>query len=163
MAHATPGGSILIIGLTILVALVLTLVPLPDWLHDFRPEWLALVLIYWTMALPHRVGIATAFCSGLILDVLRGAVLGQHALALVVIVYLTLKVYQQIRVYPMWQQALSITGMLLLYHVLILWVNGMMDVSSRGWSFWLPAFTSTVMWPWVYLLLRDIRRNFGVR
>ena len=163
MAHATRGGGIIIIGLSILVALVLTLIPLPDWATSLRPEWLALVLLYWTMALPHRVGIGTAFGCGLLLDVLRGAVLGQHALALVLIIYLTLKVYQQIRVYPMWQQALSITGLLLLYQVMILWVNGIMDVPSRGWTFWLPTFTSTLMWPWIYLLLRDVRRNFGVK
>ncbi len=163
MAHATRGGGFIIIGTTIFIALVLTLIPLPDWLQSLRPEWLALVLIYWGMALPQRIGVGSAFCCGLILDILRGAVLGQHALALVIIIFLTHKVYQQIRVYPMWQQALSITGLLLLYHVMILWVNGMMGVHSRGWGFWLPVFTSTLMWPWIYLLLRDIRRNFGIK
>ena len=73
MAHATRGGGIIIIGLTILIALILMLIPLPEWAHSLRPEWLVLVLIYWTMALPHRVGIGTAFCCGLLLDVLRGA------------------------------------------------------------------------------------------
>lgn len=163
MAHATRGGGFIIISLTIFIALVLTLIPLPSWLQSLRPEWLALVLIYWAMALPHRIGIGTAWCCGLLLDILRGAVLGQHALALVIVIFLIHKIYQQIRVYPMWQQALSITGLLLLYHVMILWVNGIMDVNNRGWGFWLPLITSTLMWPWVYLILRDIRRNFGIK
>ena len=163
MAHVTRGGGMIIIGLSFLAALVLTVIPLPSWMVAFRPEWLALVMIYWCMALPHRVGILTAFCLGLILDILKGAVMGQHALALVVVAFLTLKVYQQIRIYPMWQQALSIMGLLILYQVLIIWINGIIDVRSSAWNYWLPIFSSSLLWPWIYLLLRDIRRHFGIK
>lgn len=163
MAHVTRGGGMIIIGLSFLAALVLTIIPLPSWMVAFRPEWLALVMIYWCMALPHRVGILTAFFLGLILDILKGAVMGQHALALVVVAFLTLKVYQQIRIYPMWQQALSIMGLLILYQVLVIWINGIIDVRSSAWNYWLPIFSSSLLWPWVYLLLRDIRRHFGIK
>ncbi|ALP54369.1 rod shape-determining protein MreD [Candidatus Tenderia electrophaga] len=163
MAQVTRGGGMIIIGLTYVAALILTLIPLPQWMAAFRPEWLALVLIYWCMALPHRIGIFTAFGLGLMLDVLKGALLGQHALALVVVVYLTQKVYQQIRIFPMWQQALSIMGLLILYQVLVMWVNGITDLKSSSWSDWLPAVSSTLLWPWIYLILRDIRRHFGIK
>lgn len=163
MAHVTRGGGMLIIGLTYLVALILTIIPLPEWMVAFRPEWLALVLIYWCMALPHRIGILTAFGLGLILDVLKGAVIGQHALALVVIIYLTLKVYQQIRIYPVGQQALSIMGLVILYQVLVMWINGITGTQGSGWTYWLPAVSSTLLWPWIYLILRDIRRHFGIK
>ncbi len=163
MAHVTRGGGMVIIALTFIAALVLTIVPLPQWLAVFRPEWLALVIIYWCMALPHRLGIFTAFSVGIILDVLKGAVLGQHALALVVITYLTLKIYQQIRIYPMWQQALSIMGLVILYLVLVMWINGISGIQTNNWTYWLPAISSTLLWPWIYLILRDIRRNFGIR
>lgn len=163
MAQVTRGGGMIIIGLSFVVALVLTIVPLPHWMAPFRPEWVALTLIYWCMALPQRLGILTAFGLGLILDVLKGALLGQHALALVVIVYLTLKVYQQIRVFPRWQQALSIMGLLILYQVLVTWINGITGLRSSTWSDWLPTLSSTLLWPWVYLILRDIRRHFGIK
>lgn len=163
MAHATRGGSMVIIGLTFFAALALTIIPLPGWMVAFRPEWLALVLIYWCMALPNRIGILTAFGLGLCLDILKGGIMGQHALALVVVTFLTLKVYQQIRVYPMWQQALSIMGLIILYQVLVMWINGIIGMKSSSLNYWLPAISSTLLWPWLYLILRDIRRHFGIR
>jgi len=163
MAHATRGGSVVIICLTFFVALALTIVPLPEWMVDFRPEWLVLVLIYWCMALPSRIGILTAFSLGLCLDVLKGGIMGQHGLALIIVTFLTLKIYQQIRAYPMWQQALSIMGLIILYQVLVMWINGIIGVQSSSWNYWLPAISSTLLWPWLYLILRDIRRHFGIR
>ena len=157
-----PRGSLVIVA-TFVVALLLTILPLPEWMVKFRPEWVALILIYWCMALPQRVGIISGFVLGLLLDTLQGAVLGQHALALVVIAYLTNRVHQQVRVYPMWQQALSVMGLLLLYQLLLLWVNGITGIKSQVWLYWLPTLSSTLLWPWLYLILRDIRRNFGVK
>ncbi|MFC1748156.1 rod shape-determining protein MreD [Pseudomonadota bacterium] len=143
--------------------MILTIIPLPDWLAPFRPEWLALTLMYWCMALPHRVGVLSGFTLGLLMDVLKGAVLGQHAMALAIMAYLTLKVHQQIRVFPMWQQALSIMGLLILFQMLVMWINGIVDQRGSSWFYWLPTLSSTLLWPWVYLILRDIRRHFGVR
>ncbi len=157
-----PRGGIIII-ITFVVALALTILPLPEWLVAFRPEWVALTLIYWSMALPQRVGVISGFGLGLLLDTLKGAVLGQHALALAIIAYLAHKVHQQVRVYPMWQQALSIMGLLLLYQLLVMWVNGIIGVKSLSWLYWLPSLSSTLLWPWLYLILRDIRRQFGVK
>jgi rod shape-determining protein MreD len=163
MAKVTTGGGMLIILLTFFVCMVLTIIPLPQWMAAFRPEWLALALIYWCMALPHRIGIFTAFSLGLVLDVLKGGVMGQHALALVVITYLTLKLYQQIRIYPMWQQALSVMALLILYQVLVMWINGIIGIKDSNWQYWLPAISSTLLWPWIYIILRDIRRHFGIK
>lgn len=157
-----PRGGIIIVA-SFIVALLLTILPLPEWLVSFRPEWVALTLIYWAMALPQRVGVLSGWGLGLLLDTLKGAVLGQHALALAIIAYLTFKVHQQVRVWPMWQQALSVMGLLLLYQLLVLWVNGIIGVKSQPWLYWLPTISSTLLWPWLYLILRDLRRHFGVK
>ena len=157
-----PRGGIIIVA-TFVVALLLTILPLPQWMVSFRPEWVALILIYWCMALPQRVGVISGWGLGLLLDGLKGAVLGQHALALAIIAYLTYKVHQQVRVYPMWQQALSVMGLLLLYQLLVLWVSGIIGVKSQTWLYWLPTLSSTLLWPWLYLILRDLRRHFGVK
>lgn len=157
-----PRGGIIIIA-TFAVALLLTILPLPGWMVALRPEWVALTLIYWSMALPQRVGVISGWGLGLLLDALKGAVLGQHALALAIIAYLTYKVHQQVRVYPMWQQALSVMGLLLLYQLLVMWVSGIIGVKSQGWLHWLPTLSSTLLWPWLYLILRDLRRHFGVK
>ena len=77
----------LVIYLSLLVALVLMIIPLPDWAQLYRPNWMALTLIYWSMALPSRVGLWFAFFSGIVLDTSLGTILGQHTLALVVVVF----------------------------------------------------------------------------
>ena len=84
----------LVIYASLLVALILMILPLPDWAQLYRPNWLALVLIYWSMALPKRVGLWFAFFSGIVLDTSMGTLLGQHTLALVVIIFLNLNFYQ---------------------------------------------------------------------
>jgi rod shape-determining protein MreD len=94
-----------VILLTFMVAYVLAILPLPPWLQWGRPEWVALTLIYWSIALPERVGIATGLVLGVGLDVLEGAVLGQNALALMVVVALSLVLYQRLRVYSLGQQS----------------------------------------------------------
>ncbi len=152
-----------VIALSLLLALILTIMPLPGWATGIRPEWVALTLIYWCIALPQRVGVGTAWTLGLCLDILKGSILGQHALALTIIIFLVTKIHRQVRVYPLWQQALSIGALILLNQMLVLWINGIIGVESMGWSYWLPSLSSAILWPWMFLILRDIRRNFGVR
>ena len=154
------GGGIIFV--TFVIALVLTVFPLPDWLAFFRPEWAALFLIYWVIALPHRIGVGIGWLLGLFVDILRGAVFGQHAFALLIIAYLALKLHQRIRVYPLWQQSLSILVLVTLYQLLLLWTNGVIGKPASDWTYWLPAFSSMLIWPAVYVVLRSLRRGFGV-
>ena len=151
------GGLVIVISF--LVALVLTVLPLPDWAINLRPEWTALVLLYWCMALPHRVGVGIGWCVGMLLDVLKGTLLGQHALGMAVIAYLTINLHQRIRVFPLWQQALTVLMLLALYQLLILWFSGQ---QPKGWTYWLPSISGMVLWPWVFILLRGVRRYFKV-
>lgn len=135
---------------------------MPSWASALRPDWVALVLIYWCLALPQRVGMGIAFILGITLDVLMGSLLGQHALALVTIVYLTLELHQRLRVFPLWQQALSILALLILNQFLLLWVSGISGHPVRSWVYWAPALSGMLMWPWIYLVLRGSRRHFRV-
>ena len=163
MAGLAPPQGRWVIVMTFVVALLLTAMPLPEWLSYARPEWVALTLVYWCMALPQRVGVGAAWFLGLLLDVLRGAALGQHAMALSLVAFLALKLHQQIRVYPMWQQALSVMGFMTLYALLVLWISGFLEVRTSHWYQWLPVVTSALIWPWLFIILRDVRRHFGVR
>jgi rod shape-determining protein MreD len=83
MSSRTQG--IWVIVLTFFIAYLLAIVPVPEWAMSYRPEWVPLVLIYWVMALPYRVGIGSAWIAGLVLDILEGSILGLNALALVII------------------------------------------------------------------------------
>jgi rod shape-determining protein MreD len=150
------------IVLSFLAALLLSGIPFPGGLAPFRPDWVAMVLIYWCMALPHRVGIGTGWLVGLVLDVIRGALLGQHALALAVVAYLTLQTYRRVRIFPPWRQAFSVLVFLLIEQFLIFWINGVIGYPPRDGWYLAPALGGMVFWPLLFVILRDVRRHFQV-
>ncbi len=154
------GGGVIV--LTFVAALMLMLLPLPEWARMLRPEWAPLVLIYWCLALPGRVNVGIGWLLGLVVDVLLGSLLGQHALAYAVIAFITVKLHKQIRVYPLWQQALSVFTLVALGQLLVVWIKGITGEAPDTWTYWLPSLTSAVLWPWLYLVLRDLRRKFRV-
>lgn len=152
----------MIIALSFLAALALTVVPLPDWLAPMRPEWTLLVLIYWCMALPERIGVGIGWIAGLLMDVLRAGLLGQHAMTLAIVAYLTLQLYQRLRVFPLWQQAFSVMVLVTLHQTLQAWVLGITGPPPSLWQWLLPIVSSTLLWPPLFLILRAMRRYYGV-
>ncbi len=154
--------SYLIIALSFVVALVLSVVPVPDWAEQFRPDWVGLVLIYWCLATPNRVGIGTGFAVGLIQDVLYGSLLGQYALAKTIIAFLTVRTHLRVRVYPAWQQAIAVLIILAIGQLFVIWVRAVIGKPALGFSYWTPSIVGMVMWPWLFVVLRDIRRRGNV-
>lgn len=155
------GGWVII--LTVLLALILTIMPLPALIAPWRPEWTALVLIYWALARPERVGVGIAWCVGILQDVLQVTVLGAHGLAFALIVYLTIQLYQRLRLVPIWQQMITVLVLLTISHLLLLWIRGVMGEATISWQFMAPVTISTLIWPLIFLLLRAVRRRFQVQ
>jgi len=151
-----------VIAMSFIVAMMLTMLPLPDWAEYLRPEWVSMVLIYWCMALPSRVGVGIGWLVGLFLDVIHGAVLGQYALSLALIAYFTLTLHQRLRVYPLVQQSLVVLMLILLQQLLITWIKGFLGQTPDSLGYWLPSLSSMLLWAWVFIILRDIRRHFRV-
>ncbi|HSS64802.1 MAG TPA: rod shape-determining protein MreD [Gammaproteobacteria bacterium] len=151
-----------VIVMSFVVALMLMALPMPDWAGIWRPAWVALVLIYWCMALPTRIGIMVAFTLGIFLDVLSGTLLGQNALALSVIAFITLQFYQRVRVLPLWQQGVTVFGLAFIHQVLILWINGIQGMPVSFSAYWASPLISMVLWPWIFVVLRDLRRKYQV-
>jgi rod shape-determining protein MreD len=151
-----------VILLTFLAAYVLAVLPLPAWALWARPEWVALVLIYWTIALPHRVGMAAGLALGVGLDIVEGAVLGQNAFALVIISLLSLVLYQRLRVYSLSQQAGVVFVMIGINQLVCQWVQNLEGAGARSLLFLLPAFSSALLWPVVLHVLRGLRRHYRV-
>lgn len=149
-----------IVAGTVVVAWMLALLPMPDWATPFRPEWTLLVMAYWCMALPARVNIGWCWLAGLGLDVLKGTLLGQHALALALVGWVVARLHLQIRVFPPWQQALVVLGLVAMYEFTLFWTDGISGgaVEPR----WGPVLTTAILWPWVFALLRATRRRFSV-
>lgn len=143
--------------LSLLVALSLEVAPLPPELAAWRPPWLALVAIYWVLAYPRRYGLALAWVSGLMLDVLKGGVLGQNALAMTVAVWIALHFHLRLRVFPAWQQAMAVTVMVLAHQFLVLWVDGITADASLGWQRVTPVVAAAIAWPLLSGLLDHFR------
>lgn len=151
-----------VIFATLFVAIVLTLVPVGRSIAWWRPEWLLLVLVYWTIALPHRVGLAMALAIGLILDVMEGAPIGQHMLSLGLVVTLARLMYQRLRVFTMLQQASVVFILVGIHQLLGQWLLGLQGVRPAGFTFLYSALSSALLWPPLMLVLRGVRREFGV-
>ncbi len=160
MLNKNTGGWIIFIS--ILIAFLLTALPLPAWVNHWRPAWVAMVLIYWCMALPGRIGIGIAWWVGLLLDVQQGALLGQNALGLALIAYFVIQIHQRFRLFPLIQQSCLIGFMIIFYLLIASWVSGIMGIPPQSWTYWMPAFTSMILWPWLFVILRDIRRKYNV-
>lgn len=151
-----------IIAATLAIAIWLSVIPLPDWARWARPEWVAMVMIYWVIALPHRIGIGAAFATGLVLDVVEGSPLGENAFALAIVAYLALSLYQRMRMYAVWQQSGIVFVLIGLNQLLCHWVQTLTSKVVPTMLFLLPALISALLWPTAMLLLRKVRRQFAV-
>lgn len=161
MVEPKPNGRG-IIAATFAIAIWLSVTPFPDWARWARPEWVAIVLIYWVIALPHRVGIGVAFSTGLVLDVVEGSPLGENAFALAIVAYLALNLYQRMRMYALWQQSGIVFVLIGLNQLLCHWVQTLTSKVVPTMLFLLPALVSAFLWPTAMLLLRKLRRQFAV-
>lgn len=155
--------AIWIILLSFSIAYLLAIVPFPEWAMIYRPEWVPMVLIYWAMALPYRVGIGSAWIVGLLLDILEGSVLGLNAMSLVILAYVTISLHQRLRMFSSLQQSGLVLALVGLNLMLCNWlqiVTGQSIPSSL--MFLMAALSSAVIWPSLFQLLRHVRRSFDV-
>ncbi|MFM2482977.1 rod shape-determining protein MreD [Celerinatantimonas sp. YJH-8] len=146
--------------LSFIFALILQILPLPEQVAAFRPDWVVAVLIYWCMALPHRFSIGTAFICGLLLDLLLGSTLGVRALALSLIAYVTVVNYVRMRNLSLWQQAVVVGVLVVICKSAVFWIEYVLKGVEFPTGYFYPALTTMVIWPWIYLLLRKIRCYF---
>jgi rod shape-determining protein MreD len=153
----SKGAQRLPVTICIILALVLAIVPMPDRAEPYRPDWVAMTLIYWSMVLPRSYGVGTAWLAGIALDVAQGTLLGQHALALSLIAYMTVKFHLQLRVFPWSQMTAVVLTLLALYQFILFWINGVGGTYAPAVTYWGPVVTGTLLWPLVSLVFSGIR------
>ncbi|VXD03147.1 Rod shape-determining protein MreD [Pseudomonas sp. 8Z] len=151
-----------VIWLSLGLALLLSVSPLPEFMQVGRPLWVALFLTYWVLALPHRVGMTTAWVLGLAQDVLFGTLLGQNALVLALITFLVLSLHQRLRMFPMWQQSMVLIVVFGLAQLVQLWLSALTGSRPPTLAFILPALVSALLWPWVCVILRGLHVRLNV-
>ncbi len=143
--------------ITIIVSIMLMVVPLPEWAQPFRPDWVALTLIYWAMMMPRTWSVGSAWLIGIVVDVAQGTILGQHALALCFIVFVTVRFHLLMRVFPMQQLTATVFALLALYQFILFWINGVAGIEVALSNYWGPVITGTVLWPLVMAFLSGVR------
>ena len=142
---------------SIVIAFLLMMMPLPDSVSAFRPDWVALIMIFWTMSVPRRVSVGVAWIVGIFVDVSQGTLLGQHALALCAVAYVTVKFHLLMRVFPLMQLTATIFALLALYQFLLFWVNGVVGINAPSMTYWAPVISGTLIWPLVYTFVSGMR------
>jgi rod shape-determining protein MreD len=134
-------------ALSALVALALAVLPLPGALDAFRPDFLVLVVLYWSIESPRAGGLTLAFVSGLALDVIHGVVLGQHALALTLMAGWATHLRLRLRVFSMLSQCLTIFALLTGYQFVLFWVDGATGNPVTTFGRWLAPVIGAILWP----------------
>lgn len=152
-----------VIWASLILALLLSVAPMPQFMEVGRPLWVALFLSYWALALPHRIGMVSAWCLGLVQDVLFGTLLGQNALILTLITFLVLSLQRRLQMFPMWQQSLVLLVVLGIAQLVQLWLNALTGNRPPTLAFVLPALISALLWPWVFAILRGLQQRFAIR
>jgi rod shape-determining protein MreD len=142
---------------TVVLALLLMLLPLPASVAALKPYWPALVLVYWALEASDIVGLGLAFGIGLAADIIHGVMLGEQALRLTVLVFIVLRFRARLRFFPMWQQALAVLALLLNDRVIELALRSLAGHPVPPLSYWLAPFVGALVWPFLFLLLDDVR------
>jgi rod shape-determining protein MreD len=138
-------------------ALMLTLMPLPTVIEAFRPDWLAMLVIYWAMQLPRTWGVGSAWIVGIVLDVSQGTLLGQHALALCCVAFITVRLHLLMRVFPIPQLTATVFAILATYQFLLFWINGVAGINALSIAYWGPVISGALLWPVVMIFLSGLR------
>lgn len=151
-----------IVWMTLLIAFLLSIVPMPVELSLARPAWVPLVMMYWIQALPERFGLLFAFIMGLLLDVFLGTLFGLSAMGMVLVAFIVMGLHRRLRMFPVWQQAFMVFVIIGCYQLLTLWIRSAFGRAAPSLWYLLPSVTSAIIWPWLMAGLRFLRRYFRV-
>lgn len=151
---------LIIVSLTI--GLILSVAPIPTFLETARPLWVPLFLTYWALIVPERVGLTTAWVCGLLQDVLSYSFLGQHALVYSIIIFFVVFTHRRLSMFPVWQQASALFVFYSIGLFLQLWLIALGGQRIPALSFLLPALVSSLLWPWLFFLMRPLTKRLIV-
>ena len=146
-----------VLPVSLLLALLLGLVPLPGMLQPLRPYWLALVLAYWLLEEPEQAGLGVAFTLGVVADLVFGGLLGEQAMRLVVMAFILDRFRARMRFFPLSQQALVIGVLLLNDRVISAVIHVVMGAPQLPWQYWLAPLLGMVLWAPLHFVLDGLR------
>lgn len=142
---------------SLLFGWVFAVLPLPELLSPARPYLLGLLLCYWILETPQRVGLGSAFLIGLFADVVSGTLFGEQGLRLVILTFLVQRFRARLRFFPLWQQALAVLALLSNDRVIALLIHLLSGDGGLPWLSMLSPVLAMALWPWLFLLLDSLR------
>jgi rod shape-determining protein MreD len=159
----TRSPSLWVLYTSLFVGLLVLVVPLPTGFDLARPYVLAMLLCYWLLEAPERVGLGTAFVVGLLADLVSGTLFGEQAMRLVVLTFLVQRFRARLRFFPLWQQALAVFALLLNDRLVALAIRLAAGDGAPPWGTWLSPVAGFALWPWLFLLLDELRLRLRER
>ena len=152
--------NVFFIWSVILLSIILMVIPVPDVLDQYRLPWLKMTVIFFSIFNISLIGIISVWFSGLILDIMTGGLMGENALILAVLSYLSYRFRFQIRVYPMWQIMLIVLMLLSLGELISLWINGVSGTMSFNIYDWINVGIAVLVWPIFMRVLEKMQSLF---
>ncbi|WEF31114.1 rod shape-determining protein MreD [Pseudoduganella chitinolytica] len=149
--------SPLFIAFSLLIAFLLNLLPWGRFIG--APDFVALGLVFWGVHQPRKVGIGTAFCLGLLMDVHDATLLGENALAYTLLSYFAIMMHRRVLWFPIMTQAMHVLPLLLLAQAVQLLVRFVVTGKFPGWFYFVESFVSAILWPVVTMLLLAPQRR----
>lgn len=144
-----------------LLTTMMTIMPLPEFFHGIRIEWVSLAIIFFSMMNVSLMGVIAAWAIGLLLDLLQGGLLGENALILSIISYLSYRFRFQVRVYPDWQLMIVTLFFLSFGNLISLWIRGFSGRMLFVTEEWLSIFIAALIWP-IFMRMTEILQNYFI-
>jgi len=161
MAHTRPNPQEILlpakagyISLTLTAALLLNLLPWSGYWLWVKPDFVALVVLYWCIEQPRKMGFVAAWLLGMFMDVADGTLFGQHALAYTILAYAGIVLHRRVRMFAVTPQALHIIPLLLLNDLIIVSVRVIGGADFPGWHYFIGSFVAGALWPPLGALLK---------
>jgi rod shape-determining protein MreD len=139
---------------TLVCGLVLNASPVSGVMQLLKPDFLALILLYWCIQEPRLIGVGIAWCVGLLMDVTDATVFGQHALAYAVLAYAAEYFRRRVLRFPLWQQAAQVAVLLLACAALVLFIRVAGGAPAPRWTYAVGPLVGALLWPVITVVLQ---------
>jgi rod shape-determining protein MreD len=139
---------------TLICGLVANAMPASGVALLLKPDFLALILLYWCIQEPRLISVGIAWCLGLLMDVTDATVFGQHALAYAVLAYAAEYFRRRVLRFPLWQQAAQVAFLLLGCSALVLLIRFVGGATLPRWTYAVGPLVGALLWPLVTVALQ---------
>lgn len=147
------------IATTLVMALLLNLLPWSGSGLWIKPDFVALVVLYWCIEQPRKIGFAAAWLLGLTMDVADGTLFGQHALAYSILAYAGIVLHRRVQMFTLTPQVLHVILLLLLNDLIVLAIRMLAGSDFPGYRYFVGSFVAAALWPMLSVVLKLPQRT----